>query len=364
MRLLHVINSMIVGGAETLLRDVIIEINKSYPDIEQHVVTLYGGGHQIQFIKDLVIHTELGVKKINFFSKAYALNKYITNHKIDVIHAHLYDAMILARIAAPKKVKLFYTYHTGIYLRDSKEYSSARKWIDKLTYKKNHEIIFVSNYVKNCILNVLKVNQKNTHVLPNFVSRSFHVSYKFNPKKELKLISVGNLRFVKNQKLLISTLAELKNFDISLDIYGNGNLENELQQLINKTKARVKIITKTQITSELLSNYDLFFMSSIHEGMSVSLIEAMASGLPSLLSDIESFKETAKDSALYFNLDFPSQAKDKLLEIYENKSTLSSLSQRSLELSKNHSLDTYIKNLMKIYVQKNPKNPPIESIKS
>ena len=92
MKILYIINSMIVGGAETLLRDTIIGINEKHPEIEVHLITLYGGGKQLEGINHIVKYKDLSVSKINFIFKSIELNKYIKKNKITLVHAHLcYD---------------------------------------------------------------------------------------------------------------------------------------------------------------------------------------------------------------------------------------------------------------------------------
>ena len=54
--------------------------------------------------------------------------------------------------------------------------------------------------------------------------------------------------------------------------------------------------------NRIIKKYDLFVMSSIYEGFSVSVLEAMSLGMPLLLSDIASFREQCEGTAVYFNL--------------------------------------------------------------
>lgn len=340
---------MIVGGAETLLRDAITGINLKYPSIEQHLITLYGDGKQLDSIKDIVKYKNLAVSKINFLLKSIELKKYIKENDINVVHAHLYDAMILARFAIPIRVPLFYTYHNGIHNLNSTDYSLIRKLIDRLTYNKRQYAIFVSKAVETDILMGIKIPGPSK-VLPNFTSPSFCYSYDINNNNNnLKLVSVGNLRKQKNHEFSIKVMTLLKDYPVSLDIYGGGLLQKELEKLISDSGANVKLIINCIVNCETLSKYDAFFMSSTQEGMSIAVLEAMAVGLPSILSNIDSFLETAENSALYFDLENLENSKEQILKIIDNKLLLNKLSQNAEKLSNKYSLDTYLTTLYNLF---------------
>lgn len=341
---------MIVGGAETLLKDAIIGIDKYYLSFEQHLVTLYGGGKILEPITNIVKYKNLNVNYYNFLFKSQELKQYIIDNKIDLVHAHLYDAMILSRLSVPKAVKLLYTYHSGLHHPKSNDYSFLRNKIDRLTYNKKHTVIYVSDTVKNEVVCGVNINGPS-YVIYNFTSIKFKYQYNFNRDNMLKLISVGNLRITKNHKYAIEILASVKEYPISLDIYGSGTLKDELEELIRLKGVKVKIITNTILTSEVLSKYDMFFMTSFQEGMSVALIEAMTTGLPSLLSDIDSFKETAEDSALYFDLHNVNDPKDKLLSLLKNKLQLKNMTLTANELSKRYSFEQYLSKTTSLYIK-------------
>lgn len=347
MKILHLINSMITGGAESLLKDVIIGFHNQYPFFEQHLITLYGGGKMLDSINDLIKHKDLGLNNFNFILKTLELKRYIKDNKIDLVHAHLYDAMILSRLGVPKNVKLFYTYHTDMHAPKKPEFSKIRLIIDKITYSKKHYAIFVSQTVKNEILNVIAI--KKAFLIPNFTKNNFLYSYKLSQDTGLKLISVGNLRDAKNYFFTLELFKKLKDINVSIDIYGSGRDYNKLNSYIETNNLKVKIFTNKKITSELLSGYDLFFMASIQEGMSIALIEALKTGLPALLSNIDSFKETAKDSAEYFELNNINDAEKKILHFINNKKDLEYLSKKTIEISHIYSEERYLNDLFKLY---------------
>lgn len=100
-----------------------------------------------------------------------------------------------------------------------------------------------------------------------------------------KIIGVGRLCKQKNQKMMIDAIAILRNeynLDCQLDIYGIGELKDELNRYIvaNKLEDCVTLKGRSNSIFEVEVNYDLFLMTSLFEGFPNALLEAMAVGLP------------------------------------------------------------------------------------
>ncbi|MEO6830709.1 MAG: glycosyltransferase, partial [Chitinophagaceae bacterium] len=99
-----------------------------------------------------------------------------------------------------------------------------------------------------------------------------------------------------------------------------------------------------------LDNYDLYLISSSYEGFGIALLEAMATGIPALVSDIPVFREVASDTVLYFSLEQPAQLAQALRAIYEGKISLTGHSLAGQkQAAKIASSESYLKSLNSIY---------------
>lgn len=126
-------------------------------------------------------------------------------------------------------------------------------------------------------------------VVPNPVDDSI-LNSTYLPRKSIKkLVSVGRLSLQKNQKMLIKTIYELRkqNYDVYLDIYGSGELENLLKKQIEKLNlvGVVNLCGRTNDIADTLKSYDIFVMTSDYEGMPNALMEAMGVGLPCIATN-------------------------------------------------------------------------------
>lgn len=128
-----------------------------------------------------------------------------------------------------------------------------------------------------------KFIQQKTFILPNPVSDELlHCQ---NKKGEItRFVTLGRLNEQKNQHMLIQSFAKAAEGKrtIQLDIFGDGELKEELHNLIQKfnMEHQIHLCGITNDVKKALEEHDAFIMTSNFEGMPNALIEAMAAGLP------------------------------------------------------------------------------------
>ena len=350
MNLLFLIDSLHTGGAEKLVVDTANYLLRDKGMKVFIVTTVASGGELINELDAAITYTHIPCHIRNIFSGIRRLKAFIRNNHITHVHAHLYHSMIVARFTKTKTNKLFFTYHNMEYDKNDIFYSRKRILLDKWTMKDAYTSVFVSAPVMKVVQQERGVG-KNDRVLYNYPSGRFSPCYQYKENEQLKILSVGNLKAAKNFNFLIEAWSQLGNEKILLDIYGDGEKKTELETLIKKTGVvNVNLKGKAFITSELLCNYDAFIMSSHSEGMPVALIEAMASGLPSVLPDhLQVMKDLAGDSAVYYSIYDKSSLVSTLHHLSANKKILSEMSKIALMQSKEFSLEKHMQNLLAIY---------------
>ena len=105
---------------------------------------------------------------------------------------------------------------------------------------------------------------------------------------ETMILSVGELNKNKNHVVVIRALAEMNNKNLHYYIAGQGELKNELIQLADNLKicSQVHLLGYRIDVPELMQASDIYVLPSVREGLNVSLMEAMASGLPCIAGRI------------------------------------------------------------------------------
>jgi len=123
------------------------------------------------------------------------------------------------------------------------------------------------------------------------------------------LLSVGELIERKNHGVVIKAIAKLKeqsSVTVEYLIAGKGVLEEGYRKLISELglEDEVKLIGFRDDISELCEASDIFLLPSLQEGLSVALMEAMASGLPCIVSDIRGNSDLITDGGGGFCIDY------------------------------------------------------------
>ena len=351
-KIIHFIFNLGRGGAETMMVRVIKELD----EYEHVVVTLFPLDH---FGPELRCDKLVCLNLWSLFSLPGAVFKFrrlVKKEKPAIIHTHLFWPTAIARVAVPKKIPLITTIHA--FIASSVEYRHWHiRFLDKLTYRfRKSIIIVVAKGALDEYFSFLKLKPYKAYALYTFVDVN-----RFDPGKAMmktassifRVISVGALRTQKNHTLLINAFVQLKSEPIELHIYGLGNLQQELHQQINETGAKVVLKGEARNIEQVISQYDLYVMSSGFEGFSLSVLEAMAMGMPLLLSDIPSFREQCEGLADYFSLQSVDELIQKIRELSkEDKTVLKTkgeqLRQRVLG---NFTLPQHIAGLRKIYTE-------------
>lgn len=193
-----------------------------------------------------------------------------------------------------------------------------------LTNSKSSKIL----YSKKWHIPMLKI----TTIYTGIEIKNFDISIDNNKKrKELKIPindytigCVGNLRKEKGQKYLIIALAKvLKNFpNTILLLIGDGNQRKLLEQLIDNLEIRGKVLflgTRQDIP-EILKILDIFVNSSLYEGMSNAIMEAMAAKCAIVASNIPSNRELIenKKSGLLIPAKDSQKLANAIIELLKN----------------------------------------------
>lgn len=228
------------------------------------------------------------------------LKKLVEEKKYDIVHCHTPIAAMCTRIACrtarKNGTKVFYTAHgfhfyKGAPLKNWLLYYPVEKICSYFT-----DVLITINK-EDYTLAQAKMKAKRIEYVPGVgidlekfgkitIDKSLKCQELGIPENMKLLLSVGELNENKNHETVIRAIADLK--DVYYLIAGNGSLQNHLENVIKECglAQRVKLLGYRSDVGELCEAADVFVFPSFREGLSVSVMEAMASGLPCVVSNI------------------------------------------------------------------------------
>lgn len=255
---------------------------------------------QIDFARNITKVTR------NINSYRHVLNL-LKKNEYSFIHCHSPIGGVCGRIAAHKtKTKVIYTAHgfhffKGAPLKNWLLYYPVERWLARYT-----DVLITIN--KEDFTRAKTFKSKKVEYVPGVGinnGKFSKVDIVIKKKREeigladdnFVILSVGELNKNKNHEVIIRAIAKLKNKNINYVLSGQGPLESYLRELIRKLgiKDQVHFLGFRSDIPELCKVADLFAFPSYREGLSLSLMEAMASGLPVVCSNIRGNTDLIED---------------------------------------------------------------------
>ena len=218
----------------------------------------------------------------------------------EIIFAHGFHSALICWLPALLSRKKFVYVHRG-----TKSNLGKHKFF-RLIYKPYDIVAGVSNASRDSMIGLAPFSKLKT------ISNGIDLS-KFNSplensfhKSEIVLISVGRLIHSKGQVFLINAFSRICNqANVVFNIVGNGPDETLLRELVKTLgiTEKVHFLGYQTNVAELISKADIFVFASQSEGLSNSVLEAMALGLPSVVVDAPGVSECHIDSETGFITD-------------------------------------------------------------
>jgi len=308
--------------------------------------------------KGIVIHS-LPFRRSSLIKNVKIINdvkKILREHKFNIVHAHTETGGILLRLCYNVKSnsRFFYTPHgmsfyKGSGLLSQLVYKPIEHWIcngmdynfamnfEELEYLRKWKNSS-ANYVHGIGLNIKRFRCPENNARYT-IRKEFDI-----PEDSKVLLSIGELNHNKNHKVVIKALSEIlpekRPYYI---ICGVGDLKKHLIRLCEKLGVYEKVIFagfRSDI-SNIISACDIFVFPSFHEGLPVSVLEAMAGGLPTIVSKIRGNVDLVKDGEngfLFEPRDFKSLAV-KIHSLLINEELRGIMGNMNIQIANNYGFD-------------------------
>jgi glycosyltransferase involved in cell wall biosynthesis len=316
MKILYIITKSNWGGAQKYVFDLALAMKNKNHDVS---VAFGGNGILAERLKEKGISTieiqNLG-RDVDLLKEFYVfrdLYKILKKQRPELIHLNSSKigalGALVGRLAGIKKI--IYTAH-GFPFREERPFWQILliKFISWMTIVLSHETICVSQKDFDDVKDWFFVKDKIKVVHNGIEIKNIHREEK--PKDNLiKIVSIGELHKNKGFEYAIKTINILKdkvqNFKYTILSFG-GDEKNNLEKLVKDLHLEnfVEININRENHSEMLKDFDIYFMPSIKEGLPYVLLEAGLNSLPIVASDtggINEIVENNKNGFLFFPKD-------------------------------------------------------------
>jgi glycosyltransferase involved in cell wall biosynthesis len=307
VRVIHVVQTLVAGGAETMIRTLCPGLAAAGIDVG--IVSVYPSG------LDEAARARLGVPVLDLGRRGRGDLRYfvplvrtLRAQRPDVVHAHLHTGQYAGRAAAllagvPAIVLTAHGDEPG---------GPVRALADRVLHARTARFIVFSEAQRRRFAAEQHVPLERVVVIPNGVvaqpataSRAELRAQLGIPAGAFAVYCVGRLAPEKNQRALLDALALVRDAgadDVHLVIAGDGSLADELRAYAGTLElgARVHFLGHRDDAPQLGVAMDLYVQSSLRERMSLALGEAMLGGLPPVVTPWDGASDLVRDGETGF----------------------------------------------------------------
>ena len=272
------------GGAE-------IFVSQVFPKLEE----FYDLFFQVRSDK---LYNNLSVSKkffldaqVSFFEEISFARKLIIREKIDVVILNGNRAIYMAPFLPTKTYKIAYKHSSSASTPLIKK--GIYNILITLGFWCSHKIIGVSRMV----VDEIKGFSLKKKVIYNGVFIPAYVKSTDSTKDRVRIVYVGRLEREKGIKEALDVIKRLSfRYSIVFNIAGTGVLYQEIKQKIEQEQIdNIHLLGQINNVNELLLNSDIFILPSYNEAFPLSVLEAMAYGLPVLTTRTGGIPEAVSD---------------------------------------------------------------------
>lgn len=307
INLMVLIVSMPVGGVENLILSIVRKLDKDKFNIT--ICCIRELGSLGKRAGELGIDTLcLDLMKSSRFDPgiSFKISKVLKDLNIHILWTHQYVANLYGRMASfiartPVVIPAFHVLYDRPKLH--------RRMFNHLLAYRTDMMVAVSNAVAADMIRYDMLNSRKIKVIYNGVDLN-KFQKKLSQQEARKIFdlppegmiigSVGRLTEQKGHRYLIEAASKLEN--VCVAIAGDGPLTGDLKQLAGQLN--INCVFSGEMAYEQVPDFlrtlDIFCFPSLWEGFGISLVEAMAAGIPVVASDIPPHREVVDEAGIFF----------------------------------------------------------------
>lgn len=361
MRILHIIDTLYMGGAE----NVLIGLASGQKQLGHEVTIMPLICPEMTPVRGKMEANGLAVMPFmvngSYYNPTLILKIAKVIKQFDIVHVHLCPAFYwtaFAKIISFSKVPLVYTEHST---NNRRRNSAFFHYLDNQIYQHSYKMIVA------CAEKVLETYRaafpkvKHTCFINNGIDTMMFSNAEPYTKKELLGVDenvfvvtmVARFMTMKRQDTIVEAISKLpKNIHA---VFVGGNPKDEGLLRIKELAVEKKVSNKVHFlyirndVPRILKTSDVVIMASDYEGLSLSSIEGMAAGKPFIASDVNGLREVVGGAGLIFENGNSDELSSLLNKLSTNKVFYDEVAQKCLERSVEYDVHKMVGSYLSIY---------------
>lgn len=347
-KLAMVISTFSIGGGQKVVLDLLKAIDKTRFDVKLFVHSAPVENKFTNALKRLGVLVKFVPRKDRFSLVSYRkLSKALCEYNPDVVHIHL-DTLYAPLWAIFHKKKTIFTVHSQAHRAFSnKFYIKLHRF---LSLHRDYTITGVSDIIAKETQEILNIDKKVVAINNPVEIKTFQEKAE---KEIVEFVNVARFHKVKNHRLLIkafSKLAKIKG-NARLRIAGDGPLYEDCKNLANQLESTnyIEFLGNVEDIDGLLNGADVFVLSSDSEAMPISILEAMAHGLPIVATKVGGVPDVVSDNGLLVEKGDEDALCEAMLKMVDSMQLRAECAKKSYQNVQKFSVTNIVEEYQKLY---------------
>ena len=318
------------GGTETYTRNLYAAVGDQRRDWEfVGLASQEAAATDLSWFPGRIIASGIsGENRIEWAKgELFAVARVADSQQADLIHGPASFAPL--RSSVPHVVTMHdMFYFTNPEMIGNRLYVLPVRWMERNAVHRAAQVITDSEASAVAIRRILRPSPTRLTVIP-LAGPPISSPHPRSPSAPPMILGTGNRLPHKNWETVVAALARMRPGDRPTFVLTGGQDPDPLQEVVDRSGMSPWVDLRGWVTSEemahLRSSATVQVISSFLEGFSLPVLEAMAAGLPVVLSDIPVHREVAGDAAVYFPPHDPAVLADVLTALTVDRKRLAAL---------------------------------------
>lgn len=289
-----------VGGTENMVAALVNRIDKTKFNVMVICLACPQKTHVQQAMERSGVKIYYAMKgKISSWRIFFRVYRVLSQFRPHLIHSNMYAFAFAAPYVLTHRIRMLHTIHN----KPVNEFKNKYKRLISYLYRKEKAVPVAISHI---IEREMKELYPQLHCIERIYNpvdtEKFRTERKKKTDRPVTFINVARFMRQKNHELLLNAFARARNIapSVRLLLVGDGELREAMEKKAEELKLSdaVTFAGNVEDVERYLSDADVFVLSSDYEGLPLSILEAMAAGLPVISTNVGGVADIVTDNGI------------------------------------------------------------------